>query len=153
MNTFTKWFLLNSVFATACVLAEQRGMLSMMIKNDSSYICVLIMLLYIGISAFLGRLSYSVDKMIDSGERKVVDKGLETGWFFAEHFFTLGLLGTLIGLCMATQTSLNDTNSLTQMVGGMKSGLNTAFFTTIFGIVFSLPVQIQLMILKGASEK
>ena len=45
-------------------------------------------------------------------------------FFAAEHFFSLGLLGTIIGLTIATQTSLKDTVSITEVVTGLKVGLN-----------------------------
>jgi len=62
------------------------------------------------------------------------------------------LLGTLIGLTIATSTSLTEEAQVSQIVTGLKNGLNTAFFTTICGIVFSLPLQMQLMILKQELE-
>jgi len=40
-----------------------------------------------------------------------------------------------------------------EIVAGLKTGLNTAFYTTICGIVFSIPLQIQLMILKYELEQ
>ena len=44
MNTFTKWFLLNAVMLTGIFFAETKGAISMIVKNDLSYISVLIML-------------------------------------------------------------------------------------------------------------
>jgi biopolymer transport protein ExbB/TolQ len=76
----------------------------------------------------------------------------EVGWFAAEHFFTLGLLGTVFGLCIATSTALNEGSEVSDIVSGLKEGLNTAFYTTICGIVFSLPLQAQLMILRFRLE-
>ena len=74
------------------------------------------------------------------------------GWFAAEHFFSLGLLGTIIGLIISTQGSLDSSMPLSQIVAGLKKGLNTAFYTTVCGIIFSLPLQVQLMILKFKLE-
>ena len=45
------------------------------------------------------------------------------------------------------------TSTVTTIVAGLKEGLNTAFYTTICGIVFSLPLQAQLMILKFKLEE
>jgi len=64
----------------------------------------------------------------------------------------LGLLGTIVGLVFATQGSLDSSLPTSEIVGGLKEGLNTAFYTTVCGIVFSLPLQIQLMILKFKLE-
>jgi hypothetical protein len=150
MTTFVKWFLLNAVFLTAIFFAETKGAISLMIKNDVSYLTIVIMALYMITSIMVGRLCYLSDKINKGREkeaRRHLSKRAEVGWFAAEHFFTLGLLGTVFGLCVATSTSLNEGTEISDIVSGLKTGLNTAFYTTICGIIFSLPLQAQLMIL------
>ena len=156
MTTFIKWFLLNAVVLTAVILAETQGAISLMIKNDVSYLTIVIIALYVFVSASVGRLCYLSDKIRKGREkeaRKHLSKRTEIGWFAAEHFFSLGLLGTVIGLCISTASNLNDEASVSSMVAGLKAGLNTAFYTTICGIVFSLPLQVQLMILRFKLEE
>lgn len=153
MTTFTKWFIINAIIFTTCLLAEKKGGLSLMIKNDASYICVAIMALYIVVSVFLGWISFLADRTVNDQEAKSLLKKTDIGWFCAEHFFSLGLLGTIIGLCIATGANLSDTATTSQVVRGLKIGLNTAFYTTVCGIVFSLPIQVQLMVLKYKLEK
>ncbi len=156
MTTFTKWFLFNAVVLTALFLAEQRGAISLMVKNDVSHITILIMVLYAVISAYVGRLCYLADKINDKRREEAIDylfKRADVGWFAAEHFFSLGLLGTIFGLCVATTTNLLETAPISQVVAGLKEGLNTAFYTTICGIIFSLPLQVQLMVLKFKLEE
>ena len=148
MTTFTKWFLLNALMLTAAFLAEQKEYISLVIKNDLSYISIVIMSLYVIVSGYVGRLCYLADKATKGKDREEILKRMDTGWFAAEHFFSLGLLGTLLGLTIATSTSLSQEAQVSDIVAGLKIGLNTAFYTTICGIVFSLPLQVQLMILK-----
>ena len=151
MTTFTKWFLLNAVLLTAVFFAEQQNAISTIIKNDLSYISILIMTLYVLVSVYIGRLCYLADK-INKRRKKEAQEYLlqrsELGWFSAEHFFSLGLLGTIIGLIFATRGSLDSSMPVGEIVAGLKEGLNTAFYTTVCGIIFSLPLQVQLMILK-----
>ena len=158
MRTFTKWFLLNAVFLTAIFFAETKGAISLMVKGDVSYLSVVIMALYVLVSGMVGRLCYLSDKIKSRTAWEVDDKAAllkraDVGWFAAEHFFSLGLLGTVFGLCMATATSLTEGSEVSDIVAGLKVGLNTAFYTTICGIVFSLPLQVQLMILKFKLEE
>ena len=156
MTTFTKWFLLNALVLTALFFAEQKGAISLMVKNDVSHITILIMVLYVIVSAYVGRLCYLSDKINSKRKDDAVDylfKRADLGWFAAEHFFSLGLLGTIFGLCVATTTNLSETAPVAQVLSGLKEGLNTAFYTTICGIVFSLPLQVQLMILKFKLEE
>ena len=151
MTTFTKWFLLNAVMLTAVFFAEQKGAISTIVKNDLSHISILIMVLYVLVSVYVGKLCYLADKINENKKEEAKEflrKRSHMGWFSAEHFFSLGLLGTIIGLIFATQGSLDSSIPIAEMVGGLKEGLNTAFYTTVCGIVFSLPLQVQLMILK-----
>jgi len=156
MTTFTKWFLLNAVLLTAVFFAEARGAISLMVKSDISYLTIVIMTLYVLMSAFVGKLCYLADKIdkkkVEHDAQKLAKKA-DIAWFAAEHFFSLGLLGTVFGLCVATSTSLNEGTEVSDIISGLKTGLNTAFYTTICGIVFSLPLQAQLMILKFKLEE
>lgn len=153
MTTFTKWFLLNSIVLTATFFAETMNGISVMVKNDSSYLTIVIMLLYVAVSGFVGKLCYLADNEKTVEGKLKLTKLADIGWFCTEHFFTLGLLGTIIGLCMATDSGLVEGHSTGQVITSLKKGLSTAFYTTVCGIVFSLPLQIQLMILKDKLEK
>ena len=158
MTTFIKWFLLNAVFLTALFFAESKGAISLMVKSDISHLTIVIMALYVAVSGMAGRLCYLADQISgnrnkDIDEKNRLTRRAEVGWFTAEHFFSLGLLGTVFGLCVATATSLNEGSEVTDIVSGLKTGLNTAFYTTICGIVFSLPLQVQLMILRFKLEE
>ena len=92
MTTFTKWFLLNAVMLTAVFFAEQKAAISTMISGDVSHITILIMGLYVGVSAFVGRLCYLSDKISTEDEDKAqkekdyLAKRSDVGWFAAEHF-------------------------------------------------------------------
>jgi len=158
MTTFTKWFLLNAVIITALFFAETKGAITLMVKSDISYLTIVIMTLYVLVSGMVGKLCFLADKIKTTGKGDLVKKEkllkrADVGWFAAEHFFSLGLLGTVFGLCVATATSLNEGTEVSDIVSGLKTGLNTAFYTTICGIVFSLPLQAQLMILKLKLEE
>ena len=156
MTTFIKWFLFNAVFLTVVILAETQGAISTMIKNDVSYLTIVIMVLYVAVSGLVGKLFYLADKTSNNiggkDDRAKLLKRSDIGWFAAEHFFSLGLLGTVFGLCLATTTSFEGESSVSEIVTGLKVGLHTAFYTTICGIIFSLPLQVQLMILKFKLE-
>ena len=152
MTTFTKWFLLIAVTVTALFFAEQKGAISLIITNDRSYLALVIMSLFVITSVFVGRLAYKADTAT-SNERISISRQSNTGWFCAEHFFSLGLLGTIIGLVLATGGSLDGDKPVSEIVAGLKTGLNTAFYTTICGIVFSLLLQLQLMVLKSGLHK
>jgi hypothetical protein len=63
MNTFTKWFLINAVMGTAIFFAETKDAISTIVQNDLSHISILIMVLYVVVSGYIGRLCYLSDKI------------------------------------------------------------------------------------------
>ena len=114
------------------------------------------MVLYVAVAGYIGRLCFLADKIREEKKlqaRAHLSKRADVGWFAAEHFFSLGLLGTIVGLVFATEGSLDAALPSSEIVAGLKEGLNTAFYTTVCGIVFSLPLQVQLMILKLKLEE
>ena len=122
MTTFSKWFLLNAVMVTAVFFAETKGAISLMVKNDISHLTIVIMVLYVIVSVVVGKLCFLSDKINKGREkeaRRHLTKRAEVGWFAAEHFFTLGLLGTVFGLCVATATSLNEGTEISDIVSGL----------------------------------
>jgi hypothetical protein len=152
MNTFTKWFLLVAVTGTGLFFAEAKGAISLIVQNDKSYLALLIMLLFVVMTIRVGHLSFHADVAKDN-EKDDLSKKAELGWFTAEHFFSFGLLGTIIGLVLATGGSLDGSSPVSEIVAGLKTGLNTAFYTTICGIVFSILLQLQLLILQNGLRK
>ena len=152
MTTFTKWFLLVAVTGTGLFFAEAKGAISLIVQNDKSYLALLIMALFAVMTVRTGILSFHSDIAKDN-ERKELNKKAELGWFTAEHFFSFGLLGTIIGLVLATGGSLDGAKPVSEIVAGLKTGLNTAFYTTICGIVFSILLQLQLLVLKNGLKK
>ena len=152
MTTFTKWFLLVAITGTGLFFAEAKGAISLIVQNDKSFLALLIMLLFVVMTVRVGQLSFQSDVAKDD-ERKELNKKAELGWFTAEHFFSFGLLGTIIGLVLATGGSLDGAKPVSEIVAGLKTGLNTAFYTTICGIVFSILLQLQLLVLKNGLKK
>ena len=74
MTTFTKWFLVNALIGTGIFFAEQREAISTIVKNDLSYISILIMTLYVFLSLYIGRLCYLSDKMSTRKEKRLKEK-------------------------------------------------------------------------------
>ena len=111
MTTFIKWFLFNAVFLTVVILAETQGAISTMIKNDVSYLTIVIMILYVTVSGLIGKLCYLAYKtpynIVCKDDRSKLLKLSYIVWFAADHFFSLGFLGTVFVLCLSTATNFS----------------------------------------------
>ena len=79
----------------------------------------------------------------------------DSGWFLSESILKLGLLGTIIGFILmlgpVTEITTFDVNSMQEILGEMSSGMGTALYTTLAGIIGSATIGYQNLILdKGA---
>ena len=93
MTTFTKWFLLNAVILTSLFLVEQKGFISLIVKNDLSHISILIMGLYLCVSLYVGRLCYLSDHMSEkSAAKRKKEKALKKQLSFLLFLFLLVFL-------------------------------------------------------------
>ena len=81
----------------------------------------------------------------------------ELGWFGVDILLKLGLIGTIIGFIlmlgsMANTASL-DVNTMQKVLRQMSSGMGTALFTTLAGLIGSILLGLQYLLLdKGADE-
>jgi len=159
-NNFIRWFIVFMASLTATVLAQQYGVLEIMIKNDISYICVGILFLYFVVSIFAGRTAFLVDEKVSKyddsyydslydNDKMEIKKRLNILWFISEHFLTLGLIGTMTGFIFVMYGSLNESLEIKQIINQLKVGVGTALNTTIFGLIYSLALQLQTFILQN----
>jgi biopolymer transport protein ExbB/TolQ len=79
------------------------------------------------------------------------------GWFFVDAIIKLGLLGTIVGFILmlgsVTDSSSLDINTMQKVLQQMSSGMGTALYTTLAGLVCSLLLAIQYQMLdRGADD-
>ena len=81
----------------------------------------------------------------------------ELGWFVVDILLKLGLIGTIIGFVLmlgsVSNTSTFDVTTMQKILREMSSGMGTALFTTLAGLVGSMLLGLQYLLLdKGADE-
>lgn len=81
----------------------------------------------------------------------------ELGWFIVDILLKLGLIGTIIGFVLmlgsVSNTSSFDVSTMQKILREMSSGMGTALFTTLAGLVGSMLLGLQYLLLdKGADE-
>jgi hypothetical protein len=81
----------------------------------------------------------------------------ELGWFLADTMVKLGLLGTIIGFILmlgsVAGTSTLDPGSMQNVLREMSTGMGTALYTTLAGLLGSLLMSAQFQMLdRGAQE-
>ncbi len=81
----------------------------------------------------------------------------ELGWFVVDILLKLGLVGTIIGFILMLGSIANtvslDVNTMQKVLRQMSSGMGTALFTTLAGLIGSILLGLQYLLLdKGADE-
>lgn len=82
---------------------------------------------------------------------------LDILWFSGESMITLGLIGTVCGFLMMLFTAFADidvssTESLQDALAFMAMGMSTALSTTLVGLVSSLHLKTQLVLIETANN-
>ncbi len=81
----------------------------------------------------------------------------ELGWFAVDILLKLGLVGTIVGFILMLGSIANtaslDVNTMQKVLRQMSSGMGTALFTTLAGLIGSILLGLQYLLLdKGADE-
>lgn len=143
---FIKWFIVFAVIMTLSLIAAHFGLFTLIFAADASYISFLICVLFLISSLITGKLSYDMSN--EKIELVRIKRKLKLLNFISESFFTLGLLGTIIGFCLMMSSSLTATIGVAEIITQLKIGSSTALYTTLVGICASLALQIQVFLIE-----
>ena len=145
-HLFLKWWLLFALAVAGSVLAYITGLFAQVNDADFTKISFLIYGLFIVFSIRCGINTAKIEED-------------QAGWFMSDIFVSLGLIGTLIGLIYVFTTSLESVDvsqpqSMKAAISSMMSGMGTALYTTIIGLICSLLLKLQLFNLeRGIGNK
>jgi len=146
-NLLYKWVaILSSTFFSFFVI-HMFGLWNELWQADQTKISFLILFVWL-ISSFF--LLYEIIKP------KSVDN--ELLWFTSESMVTLGLIGTVSGFLLMLYSAfegidVGDIDSLTKSLSQMATGMSTALTTTLVGLVSSLHLKVQLMLLESHNAR
>lgn len=81
----------------------------------------------------------------------------DIGWFMVDILVKLGLLGTIVGFILmlgsVADTASLDVNTMQKVLKQMSNGMGTALYTTLAGLVGSMALGLQYLLLdKGADD-
>ena len=148
MSAFLKWWLLITLTVVGLSIAAYFNFIQFLYAHDLTKLSVAILALFAATSSVIG---YKLWK-----ERGVKKKkyGYDVEWFVSEMMISLGMIGTVIGfiyMLYSVFSSLNitDTMAVQESLGKMAQGMGTALLTTLVGLVSSVLVKSQLVMVEN----
>lgn len=146
-SVFIQWFIVFAAIVAAFSIAAYSGAFTLIYKSDISRISLVIGTLFTCGSLLAGKLSFDIGKK--SLSVPDINKRLRVLHFLEQIFFTLGLLGTIIGFCVMMQGTLNGAVDPNQIIAQLKIGSSTKLYATLSGIVSSILLQLQVLIIEN----
>lgn len=143
-NFALRWWIIVCVQALILGTSVYLGLWNHIIEVDVTYLCLIIMSVWLITTLFIGRYHFGGNK----------EKFLPVGWFLSETCLSLGMLGTVSGFLIMlvsafAEIDVNNTSTLQEAISSMAVGMGTALYTTLVGIVASLFIKSQLVNLES----
>jgi len=148
MSAFLKWWLLITLTVVGLSIAAYFNFIQFLYAHDLTKLSVAILALFAATSSVIG---YKIWKERDVKKKKY---GYDVEWFVSEMMISLGMIGTVIGfiyMLYSVFSSLNiaDTLAVQQSLGKMAQGMGTALLTTLVGLVSSVLIKSQLVMVEN----
>lgn len=140
-KTILKWWLQNLIVFICCLICSYFGVIKEIYQKDYSFLCFAIMFIYIASSVWNGFIAYKVD--FHSYDKKT---DLDVSWFMSELCLALGMIGTVIGFIGMLQgfgVISEGSKAIQKMMSEMSSGMATALYTTLAGLIFGNLIKVQ----------
>ena len=149
MRSILKWWLIFCLTLLGMCTCVYFNIHKDLYAADVTRLSFLIISIFTCTSIWIGMKTYKVGIQQDYNQKS------DVGWFVSESCLALGMVGTVTGFLIMLGTAFANvdvTNSTTlqQALSDMATGMSTALWTTLVGLVCSLIIKVQLVSLEVA---
>ena len=149
MKSVLKWWLIFCLIVLGIGTCFYFDVHKSLYESDITRLSYLILIIFGCTSIWIGTKTYKVGIQQDYNQKS------DVGWFISESCLALGMVGTVTGFLIMLGTAFENvdvTNSATlqQALADMATGMSTALWTTLVGLVCSLIIKVQLVNLEVA---
>lgn len=153
--TFWKWWTINILVIVGLVVSEYTlEALTMTVKNDTSYLTIVIFIIYWIAAIQIGVKSYKL-QFKDEG---YTDDDINMQWYLSDLVMSIGMVGTLVGFIMVLGSAFaevdpSDTEAMKGVIASVATGMGVAILTTLVGLIASIFLKFELVILERDNAK
>ena len=149
MKSLLKWWLIFCLTLLGLCACVYFNIHKDLYAADVTRLSFLIISIFICTSVWIGTKTYKIGIHQDYNQKS------DVGWFISESCLALGMVGTVTGFLIMLGTAFENvdvTNAATlqQALADMATGMSTALWTTLVGLVSSLIIKVQLVNLEVA---
>jgi hypothetical protein len=144
------------------IFAGSQGFLYTLWTEDSTKLSFLLLFIFLQMSIWCGYKTWTLSKFIDNKEedKHIVEKIehlMEVGWFTSDLCLTIGMIGTVAGFIMMLSgfatVDTNDIQTVQDLIKTLGTGMSTALYTTLMGLICSAGLKVQYFNLSQAIDK
>lgn len=151
---FWKWW---TVFVLTIFLAAFTeayvGISHYLFVVDVTYLSLFIIALFLLCNGFISYFSF----LIQFYEQKISESSLKPLWFMSDVVLSIGMVGTLIGFMMVLGNAFDiasvSAEQMKKVISEVASGISVALITTLTGLICSIILKMQLVLLDDDNEK
>ena len=149
MKSVLKWWLIFCITLLGMCICVYFNIHKDLYAADVTRLSFFIISIFICTSVWIGSKTYKV------GIGQDYDQKCDVGWFISESCLALGMVGTVTGFLIMLGTAFANVDvsnavTLQQALSDMATGMSTALWTTLVGLVSSLIIKVQLVNLEVA---
>ena len=121
--------------------------------NDPTYITFAVFVVFILTTLAIGYYSYK----LQFKNKYPSESKLSPLWFSADAVMSLGMVGTLLGFLMVLTSAFQDVDTssaeaMKEVIGQLAKGMGTALLTSLAGLIASIILKFQLVMLESAND-
>src|SRR6056300_396340 len=148
MKLLLKWWLLVTLTIVGVLTSVYFDFHTFIYENDFTKLTLVIGTLFVICTPMIGY------KIWNSKYRQLKKYHYETEWFISDVLISLGMIGTVSGFIFMLHAvfgnlNLQDTAAIQQSLGSMAQGMGTALLTTLIGLISSVLVKSQLVMVEN----
>ena len=138
------------------------GLTEQIWQSDFTKLSFVNLLLLLGTSVWCGFQSWNFSSLV-SQQRipttaiKRIEQKVEAGWFISDLTLTIGMIGTVIGFIAMLSGFINldieNIETIQDLITELGSGMSTALYTTLTGLISSVLLKIQCFNLSYSIDK
>lgn len=153
--TFWKLWTINILIAVGMVVSELfLNALTYTFENDSSYLTLVIFAVFVITLVKIGIKGYKLQFKNETYD----EDDINMEWYLSDQVMSIGMVGTLVGFIMVLGSAFaevdpSDTEAMKAVIAAVATGMGVAILTTLVGLITSIFLKFQLVILERDNAK